>query len=137
MIYVEHELFLFFFLMRRRPPRSTRTATRFPYTTLFRSPDRLADDLFDRDVGFVEILPPRFDLREIENVLQQRQQMAPGVLDAVDIFMLLVVERADIAEPQELRVADHRVERRAQLVAHIGEEQRLGMARLAHTARAT
>src|SRR3546814_16430264 len=28
---------LFFFLMRRRPPRSTRTDTRFPYTTLFRS----------------------------------------------------------------------------------------------------
>src|SRR3546814_11679403 len=28
---------LFFFLMRRRPPRSTRTATLFPYTTLFRS----------------------------------------------------------------------------------------------------
>src|SRR3546814_9688976 len=26
-----------FFLMRRRPPRSTRTDTRFPYTTLFRS----------------------------------------------------------------------------------------------------
>src|SRR3546814_10610383 len=24
--------------MRRRPPRSTRTATLFPYTTLFRSP---------------------------------------------------------------------------------------------------
>src|SRR3546814_12094419 len=28
---------LFFFLMIRRPPRSTRTDTRFPYTTLFRS----------------------------------------------------------------------------------------------------
>src|SRR3546814_13887102 len=27
----------FFFLMIRRPPRSTRTDTRFPYTTLFRS----------------------------------------------------------------------------------------------------
>src|SRR3546814_15803899 len=27
----------FFFLMRRRPPRSTRTDTPFPYTTLFRS----------------------------------------------------------------------------------------------------
>src|SRR3546814_20252360 len=26
---------LFFFLMRRRPPRSTRTDTLFPYTTLF------------------------------------------------------------------------------------------------------
>src|SRR3546814_14456955 len=33
---------LFFFLMIRRPPRSTRTDTLFPYTTLFRSPARLA-----------------------------------------------------------------------------------------------
>src|SRR3982750_4937044 len=31
--------FIFFFLMIRRPPRSTL----FPYTTLFRSPDRLPD----------------------------------------------------------------------------------------------
>src|SRR3546814_14442966 len=30
----------FFFLMIRRPPRSTRTDTLFPYTTLFRSEDR-------------------------------------------------------------------------------------------------
>src|SRR3712207_9536751 len=30
-------MFVFFFLMIRRPPRSTL----FPYTTLFRSPDRL------------------------------------------------------------------------------------------------
>src|SRR3546814_1332717 len=30
----------FFFLMIRRPPRSTRTDTLFPYTTLFRSPCR-------------------------------------------------------------------------------------------------
>src|SRR3546814_4408976 len=28
---------MFFFLMRRRPPRSTRTDTLFPYSTLFRS----------------------------------------------------------------------------------------------------
>src|SRR3546814_19081730 len=33
----------FFFLMIRRPPRSTRTDTLFPYTTLFRS-HRLAPD---------------------------------------------------------------------------------------------
>src|SRR3546814_19636730 len=30
-------MFRFFFLMIRRPPRSTRTDTLFPYTTLFRS----------------------------------------------------------------------------------------------------
>src|SRR3546814_264868 len=32
---------LFFFLRLRRPPRSTRTDTLFPYTTLFRSPSPL------------------------------------------------------------------------------------------------
>src|SRR3546814_16837894 len=31
---------VFFFLMLRRPPRSTRTDTLFPYTTLFRSFNR-------------------------------------------------------------------------------------------------
>src|SRR3546814_13191422 len=31
---------MFFFLMIRRPPRSTRTDTLFPYTTLFRSSGR-------------------------------------------------------------------------------------------------
>src|SRR3546814_16186925 len=30
-------MFILFFLMIRRPPRSTRTDTLFPYTTLFRS----------------------------------------------------------------------------------------------------
>src|SRR3546814_1633164 len=30
-------MYLLFFLMIRRPPRSTRTDTLFPYTTLFRS----------------------------------------------------------------------------------------------------
>src|SRR3546814_12667400 len=38
--------FIFFCLMIRRPPRSTRTDTLFPYTTLFRSPHhRAACDL--------------------------------------------------------------------------------------------
>src|SRR3546814_15036774 len=35
-------VYLFFFLMIRRPPRSTRTDTLFPYTTLFRSPSQAA-----------------------------------------------------------------------------------------------
>src|SRR3546814_13201742 len=34
-------LVIFFFLMIRRPPRSTRTDTLFPYTTLFRSVESL------------------------------------------------------------------------------------------------
>src|SRR3546814_12669470 len=40
---------MFFFLMIRRPPRSTRTDTLFPYTTLFRSDldlEKMQDDYF-------------------------------------------------------------------------------------------
>src|SRR3546814_19541870 len=42
--------------MRRRPPRSTRTDTRFPYTTLFRSDReaRLVKDLLERLGGQLE-----------------------------------------------------------------------------------
>src|SRR3546814_16153108 len=68
--YASRLLFVFFFLMRRRPPRSTRTDTLFPYTTLFRSVDiamqrarKLAPEDFDRfdlilamDQGHLEIL---------------------------------------------------------------------------------
>src|SRR3546814_19830210 len=35
--------------MRRRPPRSTRTDTLFPYTTLFRSPEVASTFYFDWD----------------------------------------------------------------------------------------
>src|SRR3546814_8354659 len=42
---------LFVVLMIRRPPRSTRTDTLFPYTTLFRSVDSLAHRLQQRDPG--------------------------------------------------------------------------------------
>src|SRR3546814_19206266 len=38
-IHLLYFIFLFF-LMIRRPPRSTRTDTLFPYTTLFRSVDK-------------------------------------------------------------------------------------------------
>src|SRR3546814_3479766 len=37
MLFSQIDLLFFFFLMIRRPPRSTRTDTLFPYTTLFRS----------------------------------------------------------------------------------------------------
>src|SRR3546814_11206693 len=36
--------FIFFYFIIRRPPRSTRTDTLFPYTTLFRSLDNLFGD---------------------------------------------------------------------------------------------
>src|SRR3546814_13951678 len=50
----------FFFLMIRRPPRSTRTDTLFPYTTLFRSPDEIVNpvvarvEIIDADVHHLQ-----------------------------------------------------------------------------------
>src|SRR3546814_15018753 len=46
-------LFIAVFLMIRRPPRSTRTDTLFPYTTLFRSDvaETRRDDAADPEVG--------------------------------------------------------------------------------------
>src|SRR3546814_15553428 len=52
-------LFDFFFLMIRRPPRSTRTDTPFPYTTLFRSTLTALDRLF------VEFTLPQQDLAKL------------------------------------------------------------------------
>src|SRR3546814_1320221 len=49
---------VFFFLMIRRPPRSTRTDTLFPYTTLFRS--RLIRRLVD--IGAVAVQIGQLDL---------------------------------------------------------------------------
>src|SRR3546814_5930138 len=48
-------MFRFFFLMIRRPPRSTRTDPLFPYTTLFRSGSFVAVDKIDLAVEEGEI----------------------------------------------------------------------------------
>src|SRR3546814_1431728 len=49
--------------MIRRPPRSTRTDTLFPYTTLFRSSTRVSmADGFDLMVGYFAVSPPRTGL---------------------------------------------------------------------------
>src|SRR3546814_14185261 len=51
-----------FFLMIRRPPRSTRTDTLFPYTTLFRSVLRLCNTsqfVLFRHAGFIPASNPQ------------------------------------------------------------------------------
>src|SRR3546814_1694725 len=56
-------MLLFFFLMIRPPPRSTRTDTLFPYTTLFRSRGRaeesptIAGQAHEHFPFFLRILP--------------------------------------------------------------------------------
>src|SRR3546814_15274793 len=64
-------MFVVFFLMIRRPPRSTRTDTLFPYTTLFRSDFQ------------VKIQGHRIELGEIEAVLAAHPEVARAVATTV------------------------------------------------------
>src|SRR3546814_11710959 len=72
----------FFFLSIRRPPRSTRTDTLFPYTTLFRSRARIGLELDDAQravarLGAAELI--------------EFQPIADHVLDAVIIEIRCIV----------------------------------------------
>src|SRR3546814_1592215 len=63
-------IIVFFFLMVRRPPRSTRTDTLFPYTTLFRSA------VIDAVAKVTHIAPADADGRIIGSPV-----VAPGVIE--------------------------------------------------------
>ena len=74
----------------------------------------------------LDIETPGLDLGQVEHVVDDRQQVPPGVIDAVEIF-----DQARLAQLFEillhqLGVADHRVQRRAQFVAHVRQELALG-----------
>src|SRR3546814_17544519 len=90
--------FVFFFLMIRRPPRSTRTDTLFPYTTLFRSISvndlavlgiesfRASLEASRRRAGYVPILNVDFRLEEADGMVSDEceEQWVEFILD--DMF---------------------------------------------------
>ena len=72
---------------------------------------------------------PRVDDRHVEDVVDQPQQLTARGADPFEI-------RQEIGQPSvtevvrhQLRVAHHRIQRRAQLVAHVGDEGALRAAR--------
>src|SRR5262249_15729622 len=70
----------------------------------------------------------RLDLGEIKHVINQSEQMAPVALQALQHYARLLRHLpVDVIE-NEFGVAEDRIERRAQLVAHVGEELRLVLA---------
>ena len=69
-----------------------------------------------------DLLPAGFDARQVEDVVDQRQQVPAVALDHVEVAVLLLGDGALQPAVQHARQRDHRVERRAQLVAHVGEE---------------
>src|SRR3546814_17647159 len=86
-ILVNMLLVVVFFLMIRRPPRSTRTDTLFPYTTLFRSasfrggttPETGSQRTIDRPDSVSRVMPPITTIRNTSRAMTSSQPaMARG-----------------------------------------------------------
>src|SRR3546814_19569902 len=93
-------VFVFFFLMIRPPPRSTRTDTLFPYSTLFRSlTDRTdpADDLMAGHAGITRVAP--FPPREMHI------RMADAAIENVDPDILRLKRPPLKGEVRERRLS--------------------------------
>src|SRR3546814_10182347 len=66
--------------MRRRPPRSTRTDTLFPYTTLFRSEQRQHQDRGDAHQPIMDLGADGGARHAVRRRPQQRPQLEQGQL---------------------------------------------------------
>src|SRR3546814_18214734 len=117
---------MFFFLMIRRPPRSTRTDTLFPYTTLFRSEfvdamwlrhhDRARDsgarivhccgfDSIPHDLGClftVQQLPSDVPLR-VQGFVRAGGQFSGGTLHSAVLAMSRMSESAKLRRERRQR----------------------------------
>ena len=79
-------------------------------------------DLGEREAPELQLHPPGLHLREIQDVINERQEVSPAVEDILEILLLLGVEVAEEAFEEYLGEADDGVERRAELVRHAGQE---------------
>ena len=73
-----------------------------------------------------QLHPPGFDLGKIEDVVDQREEVAARAEHPIERLDILLQCLRIL--PQHLGDTDDGVERRAQLVAHIGKELRLVLA---------
>ena len=81
-------------------------------------------ELLDEDVHLAGL-----DLRQVEDVVDQAEQVLAGAADLVEVGLEHVLPQLRGLLEQHLAVADDRVQRRPELVAHVGEEGRLRLAR--------
>ena len=72
---------------------------------------------------------PRFDLGEIQNVVDQSKQVLAVLLHSVQHLARLRRQLAVQAILHQLGIAEDGVERRAELVTHVGQELRFVLAR--------
>src|SRR3546814_13791406 len=93
--------------MIRRPPRSTRTDTLFPYTTLFRSAHLLAERAGDQrrdDHADVD--------RDVEDLERHRAADIVGLVELAVLARDIALEQPDTDDQREQREAESSDERR-------------------------
>ncbi len=62
------------------------------------------------------------DLGEVEDIIDQRQQVMSALTDGGNIFLLFLIEWTSDLFPEALREAENRIQRRSQLMAHVGQK---------------
>ena len=72
---------------------------------------------------------PRLDALDVQHLVDEGQQAVRGGLDVGDMLALAGIDLQLRIGGQQLRKAEHRVQRGAHLVAHAGEEGALGLTR--------
>ena len=91
-------------------------------STILDESDGAVDQLARLEHLFVQIQLAGVDARQIENLVDHVQKMLAALANETDIFGLPRLERPGNPVLQHLGEAEDRIERCAQLVAHIGEE---------------
>ena len=87
----------------------------------------ILDDMQQHQRLLVELVAAGLDARQVEDLVDQVEQMLPGIVDVARIFAVgLVAHRPEHLVGHHLGEAEDGVERRPQLMAHRGEEARLG-----------
>ena len=90
--------------------------------------DHALDERRKREIFELQLHPTGLDLGEVEDVVDQSEQVTTSTEHAVKRLSILLCCLRIL--PKHLGDADDGVERRAQLMAHVGEKLRLVLARL-------
>src|SRR6266852_1335124 len=83
---------------------------------------RILDRLRHAEIRQLEFHSPGLDLRQVENVVDEGQQMPPGLENVLQILRLLVIDVTEHLFREDFREPDDGIERRAQLMGHIGQK---------------
>ena len=100
-----------------------------PVRALAHEDQRVLDGAGKVEFGGLELHPSRLDLGQVEDVVDEREEVSRRLQDVAQVIRLLFVDLAEQPLGQHLGEADDRVQRRAQLVRHVGEEFALVPAR--------